>query len=112
MIGSPDRAATSAANSGASATSHSPSAIGGSPSTCAVSVMPRRAPESDIMWEMRSAGYAGSTGRKAAPARATAHTARTCSIDRGIATATSTSGPAPRAISARASRADDSSSSA
>src|SRR5215471_9125479 len=52
----------------------------------------------------RSAGCSGSTGTYAPPAFATPSTAATISTDRGSDTPTSTSGPTPRSISARARR--------
>ena len=62
------------------------------------------------MKAIRSAGYAGSNGKKAAPALNTASWATTMSAERGKASATTFSGPAPPAIKrwanllARASR--------
>ena len=53
------------------------------------------------MCAMRSAGYAGSTGRYAAPVRVTAQIASTDSTERGSATATSTLRARRRARSAR-----------
>ncbi|GAB2549453.1 hypothetical protein GCM10027167_64890 [Nocardia heshunensis] len=53
---------------------------------------------------MRSVGYVGSIGTNAAPVYATAHMASTDSAERGIEIATLRSGPAPAAISTRASR--------
>ncbi|SLH53977.1 Uncharacterised protein [Mycobacteroides abscessus subsp. abscessus] len=56
------------------------------------------------MCSIRSAGRPGSIGTNAAPVNATAQVASTDSIERGIATATAVSGPAPCAMSSRATR--------
>ncbi|GAA4488618.1 hypothetical protein GCM10023094_48810 [Rhodococcus olei] len=74
------------------------------------SVTVSAAPESSSMCRIRFRGYVGSTGTKAAPVLATAHTARIDGSDRGRASATTVSGPAPSPISIRANRFDCSSS--
>ena len=56
------------------------------------------------MYSMRSAGWSASTGRYAAPDFSTATCATIMSIDLGIASATTCSGPAPCAVSRCASR--------
>ncbi len=56
------------------------------------------------MWAMRSAGYSGSTGTYPAPALTTASSETTRSMERGRATATNRSGPAPWSTSSRANR--------
>ncbi|SLH42333.1 Uncharacterised protein [Mycobacteroides abscessus subsp. abscessus] len=53
---------------------------------------------------VRSSGWAGSSGTYPAPAVSTAYMATSSSVLRGIASATSDSGPTPRPISTRASR--------
>ncbi|BEK94268.1 hypothetical protein NS07_v2contig00127-0011 [Nocardia seriolae] len=89
-------------NSGASSASQSTRSgrAGRDPAT----VTPATTPLSLIMCSMRSIGYPGSMGTKAAPVSATAHMASTDSAERGIEIATARSGPAPAAISTRASR--------
>ena len=62
------------------------------------------APESSSIHRRRSAGYAGSTGRKAPPALLTARRATTISGDRSSEMATTDSAPTPSATSRRASR--------
>ncbi|CAG7628288.1 hypothetical protein E143388_07043 [Rhodococcus opacus] len=69
--------------------------VSGSASRRLLVVRPTRTPESVSMCWMRICGYVGSTGRNAAPVPATAQTARTDSRDRGIAMATTLSGPTP-----------------
>ena len=76
----------------------------GNPASTSLSARPSTAPESEIMWAIRSTGYVGSTGTNAAPVFTTAHRARTESAERGIAIATRSSGPTPFAIRTRASR--------
>ena len=68
-----------------------------------------------VSWHIRAtrrAGYSSSTGRKTAPAFHTATIATTNSAERGSATATVRSGPAPRVTRTRASRSARASSSA
>ena len=69
-----------------------------------LAVIGRKTAESSSMYSMRSSGYDGSMGRKAAPDLAIPHTAMTDSADRSSATATTLSAPAPRAMSDRAIR--------
>lgn len=109
LTGAQDSAAHAATVFSSSRTTHVNA--DGNPASTSLSARPSTAPESEIMWAIRSTGYVGSTGTNAAPVFTTAHRARTESAERGIAIATRSSGPTPFAIRTRASRDDRSSSS-
>ncbi|CAM5663505.1 hypothetical protein KAURM247S_08251 [Kitasatospora aureofaciens] len=98
------QSATRAAVSGSSTTSHPAEPVVGRRSRVRASVTTRSGRASSNMYPIRAAGYSGSIGRYAAPVFSTARIATTSSAERGSATATRRSGPAPRAISAFASR--------
>src|ERR1700722_4270859 len=106
--------ASSSASTGSSSTTCDGPAPGtaGSDDAVAIVVITRSGRASASMNPIRSAGYAGSTGRNAAPDLATPSHATNTSADLSITTATSRSGPAPSEVRCPASRVARSSSSA
>ena len=97
--------ASSAATSGESRRTTGRPSVSTAASTPARAVVTSaRGAASASMYRVRSAGRFSSTGRYAAPATITASSVTIMSTERGTATATTSSGPTPRAISRWASR--------